>query len=90
MSNAENIENFIKNNKLIQKRKDATLDSAVLQAASFAKRDKQSYFVYKGSSYMSLIHQVTYKKSNAQCKINNIGGYIIEIKQDMSVSVITL
>lgn len=59
------------------------LNGAVWAAATYAKENNCSMFVYTGNSYINLVRRVTFKREDATNPINNTGGHYFEITADL-------
>lgn len=68
-------------------RNDGTLNSAVISAGFYAKKTKQTMYVYGGNSYMVRIYRVSCKKSEYLNAISNTDDKIIGVSPDLTVTV---
>jgi hypothetical protein len=66
-------------------RNDGTLNSAVISAAYYAKKNNKPLYIYSGNSFGHAVWRATYKESDANSPINNTGIIVYTISPDLTL-----
>jgi len=69
----------------IKAKNHGDLSSAAVSGAYYAKKLKQSMFVYSGNSYGHAVWRVSYKPGEYLSPINNTGSVVLEVTPQLEV-----
>lgn len=81
----DKITRALRSMKLTKRRTGNDFESAMRYAGALAAESKKIAYVYKGTSYMHEVFQVTFRMSDAKSSVNNIGNVIYSVEPDLTV-----
>ena len=73
--------------KKLRAKNSGDINSAMISAAYYAKKNGYTMYVYMGNSYMWAVWNVTRKLSDALTPINNMGKQMMSVEPDLTVKV---